>query len=326
MKDDMIRQTIPGTELTVSTICLGAAPIGSVINEADSFRMLDTFVELGGNFVDTALNYADWSSPVKAISEKTLGKWLKSRPDRDGIVVATKGACPRKEQFFRLSRGEIVSDLQESLSHLQTDCLGLYWLHRDDPSRPVEDIVDTLNDQVRAGHIRHFGCSNWTLERIEAADRYAQANGLQTFCANQMMWSLSQTAKERLADETIVLMDEPTMANHLETRRAAVPFSSQAGGFFSGKYSRDQPAPERKRDFVNMYWHEENFNRLDRVREIAERTGQTPAAIALAYLASHPFPVFPIIGARSLEQLAESCEAGDVRLDADTVRYLELGE
>lgn len=319
----MIQQTIPGTDLRASTICFGAASIGSSINESDSFRLMDAFIDRGGNFFDTALNYADWSCPITSISEKTIGKWLRTRPDRDRIIVATKGACPKPERFFRLSAEEIAADLQESLTNLQTDCIGLYWLHRDDPTRPVEEIVETLNELVRAGHIRFFGCSNWTLERLQEAKRYAESKGLQSFCANQMMWSLSSIAKENISDETIVLMDEALEAYHEAEHLAAIPFSSQAGGFFSGRYRREQPAPVSKREFVKQHWHETNFGRLDRVLELAEQTGKAPAALALAYLIAHPFPVFPIIGARNAEQLIESCDAGTFRLDAEALRYLK---
>lgn len=318
----MIKAVIPNTDLHASSICLGAVPFGSTMDEKESFHFLDAFVDRGGNFLDTALNYADWCSDVKSASEKTLGKWLKQRKGREGIIVGTKGACPTAERFFRLEREDILSDLHRSLSHLQTDCIDLYWLHRDDPSRPVEEIVDVLNEQVQAGKIRYFGCSNWTLERLEEAQRYAAENGKQGFCANQMMWSPAQPNVDAIEDKTLVCMDEATARYHEASGLAAVPFSSQAGGFFSGRY-RQGAIPPGKETIAALYGNDKNFARLGKVLEIARDTGKAPAVVALSYMFSHAYPVFPIIGSRTIEQLNESCEAGSFRLDSEMKRYLE---
>ncbi|MBP1992403.1 aldo/keto reductase [Paenibacillus eucommiae] len=319
----MLKQRIPGTDLDASLICMGTVSLGSTIDDQESFRLLDTFVDLGGNFLDTALNYADWlDNGVKASSEKLLGRWLKQRKGGDRIILGTKGACPTAERFFRLKREDILSDLEKSLTHLQTDCIDFYWLHRDDTSEPVEGIIDVLNEQVQAGKIRYFGCSNWTLERIQEAQQYALQQGKQGFSGNQMMWSLADPNFEKFADKTMVLMDEQTKAFHEQVELAAVPFSSQAGGFFSGRYSRGV-IPQGKEDFANQYFNEVNFNRLDRVQEVARQLGQPSSVIALSYMLSQPFPVYPIIGSHTVQQLTESCAAGDLRLDSDTVRYLE---
>ncbi|QNK59512.1 aldo/keto reductase [Paenibacillus sp. PAMC21692] len=164
----MIKQTIYKTDLHASVICLGAAFLGNTINEKESFRLMDAYVDLGGN-----------------------GKWLKLSKRHERIIVGTKGACPTTEHFFRLSRMDILADLHNSLKNLQTDCLDLYWLHRDDPARPVEEVIDLLNEQVQVGKIRYFGCSNWTLPRIQAAQTYAEQHNKQGFCANQPLWSLA---------------------------------------------------------------------------------------------------------------------------------------
>ncbi|WP_409345734.1 aldo/keto reductase [Paenibacillus sp. MBLB4367] len=318
----MIKTVIPGTELNASSICLGTVLFGSTMSEEDSFRLMDAFAEQGGNFFDSALNYADWCSDVKAASEKTIGKWLKERKNRDRIIVSTKGACPMPEQFLRLEREHIRTDLHRSLKHLQTDCIDLYWLHRDDPSRPVEEIVDTLNEMAEEGKIRYFGCSNWTLPRLREAQAYARRSGKQAFSANQMRWSLAEQNAESSADETIVGMDEETKAFHANAGLAAVPFSSQAGGFFSGRY-RPGEVPAGKEEIVRQYGSDANYAKLARVLEVAKETGKPPAVIALSYLLSQPFAVYPIIGSRTMEQLAESCEAGDFRLGSDKLSYIE---
>ena len=160
-------------DLHPSPICLGTADLGSAVNRSDSFALLDAYLDLGGNFLDTAKVYADWLPGERSTSEKLLGEWMRLRRNRQRIVLATKGAHPDLATMHlpRLSRAEIEADLHASLRHLQTDIIDLYWLHRDDPARPVEDILATLQDAVRAGKIRYFGCSNWRVERIRLCQR-----------------------------------------------------------------------------------------------------------------------------------------------------------
>ncbi|WP_176706657.1 aldo/keto reductase [Paenibacillus hemerocallicola] len=317
---------IPYTDLVASPICLGTSPIGSRLKEEESFRLLDLFVELGGNFLDSSHNYADWACEVKSISEKTIGKWMKARGNRSRIIVGTKGACPSGERFFRLTRDEIMHDLHGSLQNLQTDCIDLYWLHRDDPTVPVEQILEILLDAADAGKIRHFACSNWSLPRIREAQSIAAEKGKPGFCASQIMWSLAQPNTDNMSDKTIVVMDEETKRYHAEAGMAQVPFSSQAGGFFGGRYNREDAGEGRKPTSVGkVYFNETNFGRLDRVREVASRLNASPSEVALAYLFAQPFPVFPIIGSHTPEQLTDSCKAGDLRLDERTALYLETG-
>lgn len=322
----MIVETIPQTDLKASSICFGTAHIGSKLDEEASFRLLDLFVELGGNLMDSSHNYADWACEIKSISEKTIGKWMKLRNNRSRMIVSTKGACPEsKGRFFRLGRDDIMSDLNSSLQNLQTDCIDLYWLHRDDPSVSAEHILDTLLEAVDAGKIRYFACSNWTLSRIQEVQRLAEAKGRQGFCASQIMWSLAQPNRENMSDKTIVVMDEGTKAYHARTQMAVVPFSSQAGGFFGGKYSREEQDSRKQSSVGKIYFNDTNFGRLERVQEVASRLDTTPNAVALACLFNHPFAVFPIVGSHTDEQLSDSCQAGDLRLDEATARYIETG-
>ena len=168
-------RNIPGTDLYPSSICLGTGLMGSTIDREHSFQLLDTLVEMGGNFIDTAHVYGDWVPGGKSLSEKTIGIWAKERGIRNRVMIGTKGAHPALSSMSipRLSHREIVNDLDESLEYLQTEYVDLYWLHRDDPNRPVADILETLNEQVAAGKIRYFGCSNWRVQRIREAMQYA---------------------------------------------------------------------------------------------------------------------------------------------------------
>lgn len=316
----MIYRLIPGTDLRASMICLGTVPFGSSISANDAFRLLDAFVDCGGTFIDTAHIYADWASKEKAISEKTIGRWLKRLVARDGVVLGTKGAHPLLgSREPRLSPAEIRKDLEESLADLQVDRIDLYWLHRDDPGRPVAEILETLEAERRAGRIRYYGCSNWRVERIQEARAHAAARGWPGFVANQMMWSLADPKPGSIADPTLVAMDPATYSLHGQTGMAAVPYTSQAKGFFGGAYGRDvrNPGARSAGTVVSTYYHEQNFHRLDRVRELAQKLGRSPNDVALAYLASQPFPTFPIVGCRTVEQVQGSCAAGDLVLSPE---------
>src|SRR5690348_5111763 len=160
----MTRIRIPRTELDVFPICLGTGEVGTKLDRQRSFALLDAYVERGGNFLDSAHNYGDWVKDApRSACEKMIGAWLKERGNRGQIVLATKGAHPLLDgmDLPRGSRQDIIHDLDESLLFLQTDVIDLYWIHKDDQTRPVEEIVETLEEQVRAGKIRTYGASNF---------------------------------------------------------------------------------------------------------------------------------------------------------------------
>jgi aryl-alcohol dehydrogenase-like predicted oxidoreductase len=223
----------------------------------------------------------------------------------------------------RMSRTEIVSDLTDSLKSLQTELIDLYWLHRDDPQRPVEDILETMNDQVKAGKIRYFGCSNWRAARIEAAQAYATGHGLQGFAANQPLWSLALVDPAGIKDKTTAAMDEEMHRYHQETGLAAIPYSSQANGLFQrlAQGTREQMSKNAQ----EMYPAAENRRRFERVKQIAAENSLSVTQVVLGYLQSQPFPTIPIVGCRTLAQLQDSLTAAEVRLTPAQVTYLEKG-
>jgi aryl-alcohol dehydrogenase-like predicted oxidoreductase len=318
--------SIPHSDLVASAICLGAGNFGSEIPQAEAFNLLDTFYGQGGNFLDSALVYAEWVPGGKGISEKTLGLWMKQRSNRPKIILGTKGAHPRLDTMHiaRLSPQEIHSDLDESLRNLQTDWIDLYWLHRDDPGRPAGEIVETLNTAVRAGKIRAFGCSNWRAGRIHQAQAYAAQHHLQGFAADQMLWNLAVVDLTAIGDPTLAVMDQDLYALHRESGMAAVPYSSQANGLFS-KLARGVPeelAPLHQ----GMYRSPENHQRLERAQQLAHELSLSLTQVVLGYLLSQPFPTLPIIGAKRPAQLLDSLSAGDVQLTSQQVGFLENRE
>lgn len=318
-------KNIPGTELNVSAICLGGADMGSTIEKELSFRLMDLFYEEGGNFIDTANVYANWLPVEKSISEKTIGRWLKERGLRNRIFIGTKGGHPELSTMHisRLSRNEIMHDLDESLTSLQTDYVDLYWLHRDDENRPVEEILETLNEQVQAGKIRSFGCSNWKAHRIQEAVQYTSKTKGKGFVGNQMMWSFAAINTDAVKDKTLHIMDRETMELHKKTKLAAIPYSSQASGFFTKLDNVDHiPLAE---GIKRKYYNGENIHRLKRIKNVSNQLSVSISEVILGYLTSQPFTTIPIVGCKTIEQLKGSVKAGDLVLSEVMVNYLENG-
>jgi aryl-alcohol dehydrogenase-like predicted oxidoreductase len=321
----MRRIKITGTDLESSFLSLGGVALGSKLNEEESFKLMDTYFEQGGNMIDTAQVYANWLPIESSISEKTIGKWMKVRGNRHKMIVTTKGAHPLLETMNlpRMTPGEIVQDLDDSLRRLQVDTIDLYWLHRDDENKSVGEILSTLNNQVKAGKIRYFGCSNWKTERIMEAQKYALEHGLQGFSGNQMMWSLATVNRKKLADPTLVPMDKEMKQIHVTNGLTAIPYSSQAQGIFSKLdsgnliFSENQISP--------MYYSLENQNRLKRVQQLAIEHSLTITQVVLGYLLSQPFSTIPIVGCYTVGQLNNCLLAENIQFSEEQIEYLEQG-
>lgn len=322
----MQRKTIPGTELSVSCLCLGTHTFGWTLSEKDSFALMDAFVEQGGNFLDTAHSYAQWAKGFedKCISEKTIGAWMRERGNRESVIVGTKGGWTHYQtRKLMSSREELTAQIERSRKELGVDCIDLYWLHYDNPAYPVTHFIDFLNEQTEAGKILHFACSNWPLSRIREANAYAAANGLRTFVANQMWWSLASPDMAAYPDPTAVGMDAETMEFHRDTGMAVIPYSPQAKGFFN---KLDEHGEEGLDAFSKqMFLRPENVERLVRVKEVAAQVNASIAQVALAYMLTQPFPTFPIVGCSRVEHLIDSVKAMEVKLTPEMVRYLETG-
>lgn len=158
------------------SLALGTGHFGTKLTEADAFAQLDRYAEFG-NFIDTARVYGDDPSGERSKSERIIGKWLRSSGMAGQMILSTKGGhpTPGKNRAFtpRLHRDELYADVEGSLDFLGVDAIDLYFLHRDDTSLPVGEILETLEEMRRKGLIRFYGCSNWTVERITAAAAYA---------------------------------------------------------------------------------------------------------------------------------------------------------
>ena len=282
---------------------------------SDVTALLDAWVELGGNTIDTAHVYG------KGDAERALGQWLRARPElRDRLVIVSKGAHPDGDRV-RVTPEDIDSDLRDTLERLGGP-VDLYLLHRDDLSRPVGPLVEALDEHRRAGRIRAYGASNWTPERIDEANAYASAHGLAPFCLSSTHLSLA-TQNAQQWPGALSATDPATRGWHERTQMPLLAWSAQASGFFTGRFARDRDADPA---IAEVYFSEDNWERLDRARTVADRLGSTANEVALAWVLAQRFPVQALIGPRSVEELRSSVGATELELTAEDVAWLNLEE
>lgn len=303
-----------------AVIALGTMDFGGKIEESRAREFMDAYVEIGGNFIDTARIYGDFVRHIQGGSEQVIGRWMEDRRCREKIVLGTKGGHPNPDTMHtgRLSRKEILDDMQRSLENLRTDCVDIYWLHRDDPARSVEEIMESLTELIERGMTRHIGVSNWRPERICAAQAAARARGLKGLSANQPQFSLARQVI--VEDDTLYQMDGESYQMHLKEKLICQPFSSQAKGFLAkmddgGEKTLNEKARRR-------FLCPENLAVLRRAQEVSRETGLSVSAVSLAWLTSQPFGTFPIAGVSKMEHVEALREAGDAFLTPQQRDYI----
>jgi aryl-alcohol dehydrogenase-like predicted oxidoreductase len=317
----MRTRLVPRTSLQASVLCLGTAEFGSGIEDSISEALIDRYLEAGGNVLDTAEVYAEWLPGGSHRSEEFLGQWLRKRKSRDGLILSTKGAHPQVNSMDipRMSKQDVEFDLNSSLRRLGVDCVDIYWLHRDDVSTPVEEILRMLEEFRKSGKIRYAGFSNWTQARAEAARIAAEKLNVPAFIGSQNQWSLAK-ADASHGDPTWAYIDESFIDWHTKHGFAAFPYTPQANGYFR---RLDKGTIAEASDLVKvLFHHSQNENRYRRIKALQSETGYDLGQIVLGYLLGQPFPVFPIIGPRKVADLNESIRAADVDLTADHLEFL----
>lgn len=305
---------VGGLDKEVSKLVLGT---DNQIDAPTMAAMADAFVEAGGNCFDTAFIYSGGQSEV------LLGQWLSARGIRDELVVLSKGAHTPD-----CNPAAIATQLDQSLERLQTGYLDLYCLHRDDPAVPVSEWIDALNREVSAGRINQFGGSNWTAERIDEANAYASANGLQGFSLLSNNFSLARMEDPVwpgcLASSTDNFRDW-----HTENAFPLLPWSAQARGFFldwdgTGLAATRHGADPTDEEMQRVWGSTENMERRNRAFQLADELGVSALQIALAYVVNQPFPCCAIIGPRNPMQMQDSVAAAQINLSQAQIDWLDL--
>jgi aryl-alcohol dehydrogenase-like predicted oxidoreductase len=317
--------SIFNTELEPSRICLGAASFGSDIPKDASFEVLDAYFDAGGSFLDTAHIYAAWREGGWGASERTVGEWLAARGVRDRVVLATKGGHPPLDNIKqgRCSPENLDQDLSESLERLGVDCVDIYWLHRDDPSRTVGEIIETLAGFVIDGRIRSYGGSNWIRSRLAEANAYAAEHGLPPFAASQAGWALVNPAFSTPPVAGMLYLEAEDIRWHAETKFPLVAYTAQAKGYFCdenvtwARLGFSGPVPRG-----GEYDSAESRKRLLATLALADLKGCSANQVALSYLLHQPFPVYPIIGTSNVDRVREALASAQVILDAYDMQIL----
>ncbi|MDR6725874.1 aryl-alcohol dehydrogenase-like predicted oxidoreductase [Paenibacillus amylolyticus] len=274
---------------------------------------MDAFLSIGGNTVDTAHIYCGGQS------EEVLGRYMQERGNRDEIVILTKGAH-HNQDGPRVNPDAIRSDLLTSLERLQTPHVELYALHRDDPNVAVGVILEALNEHIEAGKIGAIGASNWTWQRLEEANAYAASHGLKGFTFSSPNLSLAKANEPFWAG--CVSADAETLAWHERTQLPLLSWSSQARGFFTGRFT---PEVRDNADLVRVFYSDGNWERLNRAEQLAAAKNTTPIQIALAYVLNQSFPTCALIGAQNQAELLSCDEGSRISLSTQEVNWLDLG-
>jgi aryl-alcohol dehydrogenase-like predicted oxidoreductase len=271
--------------------------------------VFDDYFMRGGNVFDTAYVYGRERSVL-------LGRWIRARGVRGQIVLIAKGA---HTPFC--DPASIVKQLDEQLGWFGLDSADIYMLHRDNLDIPVGKFIDVLNDLVKAGKIKVFGGSNWTLDRVRKANAYAKRKGLQGFSVVSNNLSLAEMVKP-VWGGCLHAHDAASRAFLKKTQIALLPWSSQARGFFVP--SRARPDLRDDASLVSSWYSDDNFKRQARAIELAAKKQCETINVALAWVLHQPYPTFPLIGPRQISETRSCFEALKVKLSARECKYLNL--
>ncbi len=298
---------IPGIDQPVARLVMGTMAASNIVHAS---VLYDDYVEAGGNCFDTAYVYGGGES------ERLLGQWVKNRGIRDQVIILAKGA----HTPFCTPEG-LTAQLYESLDRLQMEFVDLYMMHRDNEEVPVEEFIDLLNEHQRAGRMRAFGVSNWTIARIEAANAYARRKGLSGIVAVSNNFSLARMV-EPVWEGCLAASDPESRAWFMRTQMPLLAWSSQARGFFV----HGDPANTADPSLVASWYSEDNFQRLARAKELAAQLGVLPTNVATAYVLCQPFPTFALVGPAGLAETRTTLPALAIELSAAQLRWLNLEE
>jgi aryl-alcohol dehydrogenase-like predicted oxidoreductase len=295
------------TGLDVFPICLGGNVFGWTADEAQSFEVLDAYVEAGGNFIDTANSYL----VEHGRSETIIGRWMAERGNRDELVVATK-VGGGKGAVRSLGRDTIERESQASLERLQTDRIDLYYAHFDDADTPLEESLRAFDALVQAGTVKAIGASNYSPERLTEALELQQRKALAPFTALQPHYNLVERRFERTLLPVADAWD-----------LAVLPYYGLAKGFLTGKYRPGGAAVESQRaEGARAYLEQGGEAVLEALDEVAGAHDAPVAAIALAWLLAHPRVKAPIASARTVSQLDEILPAATLELSSQEMDRL----
>ncbi|MCE2529662.1 MAG: aldo/keto reductase [Acidimicrobiia bacterium] len=305
------RMRLGGSELETFPLALGTNTFGWTADEPSTWAILDAYVAVGGNFLDTADSYSAWAPGNEGgESETIIGRWMKKRGNREDLVIATK--VSHHPEYKGLAPATIRAAAEASLGRLGIDVIDLYYAHYDDPDTPLEESIGTLSELVDEGKVRYLGLSNYSAERLEEWARITRAGGFHRPVALQQMYSLVERGVERT-----------TLPIARREEWAFLPYYALAVGFLTGKYTSGQPVDSPRAGTASAYLNDKGRRILAVMEEISESHGVKLAAVALAWVAAQPGVGTPLAGARTSEQLEALLEYTTLTLAEDQLAALD---
>ena len=301
--------------IQVVPLAFGGNVFGWTVDEAQSFRLLDAWVDAGFNLIDTADVYSSWAPGNQGgESETIIGNWLKASGKRDQVVIATKVGKPMGPDKKGLRPEYIRQAVEASLKRLRTDRIDLYQSHDDDADTPLADTMGAFGDLIREGKVRAVGASNFTGARLREALEVSARQGLPRYETLQPLYNLH----DRKGFESDLL---PVCQEH---GVGVLTFYALAAGFLSGKYRKPEDAAKSARgnSTIAKYLNPRGLAILDALDEVAARHASTPAQVAIAWQLGMPGITAPIASATSLDQLNDLVSAVSLKLDGADMKRL----
>lgn len=297
----------------VSELCLGAMYFGTKQDEAESYRLLDMYIDAGGRFIDTANVYSRWVEGFSGgESESLLGRWMKARGNRNDLFIATKMGSPYEDVPASLAAKYVEQEVEKSLKRLGIETIDLYYAHRDDPDTPQDEHLTAMDKLVRAGKVRHIGASNWSAWRLEGAWQLCEANGWTHHVAVQQRHSYL-IPRAGWTPSVHTYANDDLLGYCTVRDLALVAYSPLAKGAFT----------RADRELPNVYTGPDNDARMAALKSIAAEIGATANQVVLAWMMQQSAPkIIPLFSASTPEQMEENLGAVDIELSTEHMQQL----
>lgn len=296
------RIDIPSTDLSICPIGLGTVNAGISWDGRDADRIFDTYLDNGGNLIDTARVYA------AGRSEEVVGEWLQRSGRRSDVVLVTKGGHPKFDSpdddlhISRMTAEDMRSDIEKSLKALKTDVIDIYFYHRDNRAQRVEDEIETMEQFVKEGKIRYYACSNWDADRIIDADNYCRKMDYRGFIADQALLNIGMKYMKSLPDDTLVYIKGDLHKYHIENpQNLVMPYMGVASGFFHGYINKGLDAVRK-----SPYCTEKNIAVAEHCKTLMEKYNASVSQVVLGFFTQQPFLCAPLYGPKNSEQILEA--------------------
>jgi aryl-alcohol dehydrogenase-like predicted oxidoreductase len=303
------------TSLQIAPIVFGGNVFGWTLNERESFEILDAVAEMGVNCIDTADVYSRWyNGNTGGESESIIGKWMKSRGNREKMIVCTKVGMDMGQGGIDISEKHIQQSVDASLQRLQTDYIDLYYAHKDDEKTPPEETLGAFQKLIDAGKVRYIGASNFSPARLDASLETAKRSSLPLYRVYQPEYNLVN--RKNFEGE----LAQVCKRHHI----GVVTYFSLASGLLTGKYKTEQDIEQSSRtSYVAKHFNERTQQIIAALENVAATHNTSAAAVALSWILHHPLVTAPVVSATKLEHLQPLKDAVFLELTLDEKELLD---